>query len=90
MLVFRITQIRRKSLSLFTFSFYFKAFASPAGGLRNCNAAAFASFKKFAAHFLNLAFGETDPKEAAYAVTVLKRNNTHTEGRLFISSFESN
>jgi hypothetical protein len=45
-------------------------FASSAGGLRNCNAAAFASFKKIAAYFLNPACGVTEPKEAAYAVTV--------------------
>jgi hypothetical protein len=50
-LLYRITQIRRKSLPVFTFSFYFKTFASPAGGLRNCNAAAFASFKKYAIAF---------------------------------------
>jgi hypothetical protein len=31
--------------------FYFIRFASAAGGLRNCNAAAFASLKKFAAPF---------------------------------------
>jgi hypothetical protein len=40
-------------------------------GLRNCTAAAFAFFKKYAAHFLNPAFAVTKPKEAAYAVTGL-------------------
>ena len=40
-------------------------------GLRNCNAAAFASFKKYAAHFLNTDCVGTEPKDAAYAVTVL-------------------
>ena len=39
-----------------------------AGGLRYCTAAAFTSLKKYAAHFFNLAFGETEEKEAAYAV----------------------
>jgi len=38
-------------------------------GLRNCTAAAFASFKKFATHFLNADFVVTEPNEAAYAVT---------------------
>jgi hypothetical protein len=38
------------------------------GGVRYCNAATFASFKKFASHFLNPAFGVTEPKEAAYAI----------------------
>jgi hypothetical protein len=41
-------------------------------GLRNCNTAPFASFKKFASHFLNPGFAKTDPKEAAFAVTSLK------------------
>jgi hypothetical protein len=39
-----------------------------AGGLRYCTAAAFASLKKYAAHFFNSGFAETEPKEAAYAV----------------------
>jgi hypothetical protein len=39
-----------------------------AGGLRYCTAAAFSSLKKYAAHFFNLAFGDTEEKEAAYAV----------------------
>ena len=39
-----------------------------AGGLRYCTAAAFATLKKYAAHFFNLAFGDTEAKEAAYAV----------------------
>jgi len=38
-----------------------------AGGPRCCTAAAFASLKKYAAHFFNSAFGVTEPKEAAYA-----------------------
>ena len=42
--------------------------ASTAGGLRNCNGAAFDSFKKYAAHFLNR-LRRTEPKEAPYAVT---------------------
>jgi hypothetical protein len=45
-------------------------FASPAGGLRNCNAAPFASFKNTLRFFLNPP-RRTEPKEAAYAVTVL-------------------
>ena len=53
-------------------SFRILTFASSAGGLHNCNTAAFASFKKFAAHFLNPAFAVTDPKEAAYAVTSIE------------------
>jgi hypothetical protein len=48
----------------------FLAFASTAGRLRTCSAAAFASFKKYAAHFLNPAFGMTEPKEAAPQVLV--------------------
>ena len=52
-------------------TFKFITFASPAGGLRNCNAAVFASFKKYAAHFLNTDFVGTEPKNAANAVTDL-------------------
>ena len=36
---------------LFSVTFKFIAFASSAGGLRNCNAAAFAFFKKYAIAF---------------------------------------
>ena len=39
-----------------------------AGGLRYCTAAAFASLKKYAAHFFNPDVVGTEPKEAAYAV----------------------
>ena len=39
-----------------------------AGGPRYCTAAAFASLKKYAAHFFNSGFAETEPKEAAHAV----------------------
>jgi hypothetical protein len=39
-----------------------------AGGLRYCTAAAFASLKKYAAHFFNPACSGTEPKEAAHAV----------------------
>jgi hypothetical protein len=45
------------------------AFASTAGGLRNWNAAAFSTLKKYASHFFNPAFGGTVEKEAAYPVT---------------------
>jgi hypothetical protein len=38
-------------------------------GQRGCNGAAFASFKKFAAHFLNNACGVTEPKEAPHSAT---------------------
>jgi hypothetical protein len=38
-------------------------------GQRACTGAAFASFKKFALHFLNTACGVTEPKEAPYAGT---------------------
>jgi hypothetical protein len=38
------------------------------GGLRYYNATAFSSLKKYAAHFFNLAFGDTEEKKAAYAV----------------------
>ena len=38
-------------------------------GLRTCDGALFASFKKYAAHFLNSDFVGTEPKNAAYAVT---------------------
>jgi hypothetical protein len=37
----------------FTSAFLLSAFASSAGRLRNRSAAVFASFKKYAAHFLN-------------------------------------
>ena len=47
----------------------FVGFASTAGGLRNWNAVVFASFKKYAPHFLNHAFGMTEPKNAANPVT---------------------
>ena len=51
-------------------SFYFITFASPAGGLRHCNAAAFASLKKFAALIVfNPDCVGTEPKEAPYATT---------------------
>ena len=47
------------------------AFASSAGGLRNRNAAAFASLKKLAALVVfNPDFVGTEPKEAANPVTV--------------------
>jgi hypothetical protein len=45
---------------------------SDGGGLRNCDTAPFASFKKYASHFLNPDFVGTEPKDAAYAVTGLK------------------
>ncbi len=38
-------------------------------GVRNCNGATFASFKKYASHFLNPDFVGTEPKEAPNAVT---------------------
>ena len=41
-----------------------KVFASTAGGLRTCTGAAFASFKKYASHFLNSDFVGTEPKPA--------------------------
>jgi hypothetical protein len=49
-----------------------KSFASPAGGLRNCNAAELASFKKYspAADFLNPACGVTEPNKAAMQLLV--------------------
>jgi hypothetical protein len=50
--------------SLFVTSFKFHVFASTAGGLRTCAGALFASFKKYAAHFLNHAFGVTEPNNA--------------------------
>jgi hypothetical protein len=45
------------------------AFASTAGGLRTCNGAPFASFKKDASLFLNPDFVVTEPKKAPYAGT---------------------
>ena len=48
----------------------FIAFASSAGGLRTCFVAAFDSFKKYATHFLNPAFGGTESKEAPTQVLV--------------------
>jgi len=58
-------------------TYLFKSLLSPPqpAGLRNCNAADFASFKKYAAHFLNSGFAATEPKQAAYAVTGL--NSVH-------------
>jgi hypothetical protein len=53
------------SPSLFNKTF----FASPAGRLRNRNAAAFSPLKKYAAHFFNHAVGATGEKEAANPVT---------------------
>jgi len=50
-------------------SFKFISFASPAGGLRNRNAAVFASLKKYASHFFNSDFVGTEPKKAANPVT---------------------
>ena len=46
-----IIQLSIIQLSIIHPSFKFIAFASAAGGLRNCNAAAFASLLKFAAPF---------------------------------------
>gem|GEM_PF-4298121 len=57
----------------FVSAFEFVAFASTAGGLRTFFGAAFASFKKYAAHFLNSAFGETEPNEAPPKVLVITR-----------------
>jgi hypothetical protein len=39
-----------------------------AGGLRYCTAAAFSPLKKYATHFFNSGFAETEEKEAAHAV----------------------
>jgi len=49
---------------LFVTSSKFHAFASTAGGLRTYAGALFASFKKYAAYFLNSAFGVTEPNNA--------------------------
>jgi hypothetical protein len=46
-----------------------QAFASTAGGLRNWNAAVFSPLKKYASHFFNSDFVETDEKKAANPVT---------------------
>ena len=53
MILTRIWCFTRKCAAILVFFFRFAVFASPAGGLRNCNAAAIASFKKYASHFLN-------------------------------------
>jgi hypothetical protein len=45
------------------------AFASAAGRLRTCTGAAFASFKKYATHFLNSHCVGTEPKEAPHTGT---------------------
>ena len=45
------------------------AFASTAGGLRTCVGALFASFKKFASHFLNPDYVGTEPNNAPYTGT---------------------
>ena len=45
------TRTAHYQFSVISLSFKFIAFASTTGGLRNCNAAAFASFWKFAAPF---------------------------------------
>jgi len=50
--------------------FFLVNFASPAGGLRNCNGAALAPFKKICFRiFLNTDFVVTEPKDAPYAIT---------------------
>ena len=46
-------------------------------GLRNCNTAAFASFKKYAIAFFESGFAGTEPKDAAYAVTVLNSSQNY-------------
>jgi hypothetical protein len=50
-------------------SFSIVVFASTAGRLRTCTGAAFASFKKYATHFLNSDCVGTEPKEAPYTCT---------------------
>jgi hypothetical protein len=72
--------------SVFSISFsLLKLLLSPPqpAGLRNCNAAAFAFFKKLSAiaNFLNPAVGVTKPKDAAYAVTGI--NSKHSSESLF-------
>jgi len=58
-----------RGCDFFPWLFQCVAFASTAGRLRNWNAASFASFKKYASHFLNPDFIVTEPKEAANPVT---------------------
>jgi hypothetical protein len=64
-----------KLIAFFAGFFKLVGFASTASGLRSWNVAAFASLKKFAAHFFNPALGGTDPKEAAYPATVFNSKN---------------
>ena len=47
----------------------FEVSFAQAAWLRPCNDAAFASLKKYAAHFFNSDFVGTEPKEASYART---------------------
>ena len=61
----------------------FDAFASTAGGLRTCYVAAFASLKKYAAHFFNPAFGGTESKEAPTQVLVEIRDAGYSKYQFF-------
>ena len=76
-LIFRIRYIMRKDPVVFTFSFKFVAFASSAGGLRNCISRLFwfgtglPVFKKCEAYFL---------KEAKAAALQELRPDCHREG----------
>ena len=63
-------------------SFKFTPFASTAGGLRNCNAAAFAPFLIPIVSGLNTDSVGTEPEEAAYEITV---ENAHNGPRILIN-----
>jgi len=49
----------------------FNVVNAQAAWLRYLNGTAFASLKKYAAHFSNFAFGETEPKKVPYETKVL-------------------
>ena len=56
-------------LNLFNALLNSSPFASTPAGLRTCVGALFASFKKYAAHFLNPDFVGTEPNNAPYTGT---------------------
>ena len=59
-LIFILTAFKRNVLN------------AQAAWLRCLNSAAFASLKKYAAHFFNSAIGGTEPKEAPYETTGIR------------------
>ncbi len=66
-----------------------KIFAQ-AAWLRCLNCAAFASLKKYAAHFFNSAFDATEPKEAPYETTGINVEECVLSGLQFFPSLYLN